>query len=208
MLKNFTDKQKLKLVVDLFNFVYFHVKHPLQLYTAQCFRLRLLSYGALIETNMATKSKSVLFVCLGNICRSPMAEFLFKDMVRNSSQPLSWRIDSAGYADWNEGCFPEELVEIVLSENSIPIGEHRARKIRQSDFDDFDFILTLDEAVMAKLVKEKPKNSKAKLELLRQYDPAQEIVKDPYCGTKADYEKVFRQCKVSLTNFLRAVTEI
>jgi protein-tyrosine-phosphatase len=156
---------------------------------------------------MATKTKSVLFICLGNICRSPMAEFVFKDMVKNSGQSASWKIDSAGFVDWNEGNSPEELVEIVLLENSIPVGEHRARKIRKSDFNDFDYILSMDEAVMDKLVKQKPKESRAKLELLRQYDPAEEIFKDPYCGSKADFEKVLRQCKLCLTNFLEAVNK-
>ena len=136
-----------------------------------------------------------------------MAEFLFKELVKNSGQSASWKIDSAGFVDWNEGCNPEELVKIVLSENSIPVGEHTARKIRNSDFSDFDYILSMDEAVMDKLVEQKPDKSKAKLELLRRYDPLQEIIKDPYYGTKADYEKVFRQCKVSLTNFLEAVNE-
>jgi low molecular weight phosphotyrosine protein phosphatase len=156
---------------------------------------------------MATKTKSVLFICLGNICRSPMAEFVFKEMVKNSGQSASWRIDSAGFADWNAGNSPQELVKIVLSENSIPVGEHRARKIRNSDFSDFDYILSMDEAVMNELVKQKPKECRAKLELLRRYDPAQEIIEDPYCGSKADYEKVFRQCKVCLTNFLEAVDQ-
>lgn len=136
-----------------------------------------------------------------------MAEFVFKELVRNSGQSASWRIDSAGFVDWNEGCNPEELVRIVLSENSIPVGEHIARKVRNSDFSDFDYILSMDEAVMDKLVKQKPGGSKAKLELLRWYDPSQEVIKDPYCGTKADYEKVFKQCKVSLTNFLEAVNK-
>ena len=156
---------------------------------------------------MATKTKSVLFICLGNICRSPMAEFVFKEMVKKSGQSATWKIDSAGFVDWNEGNSPEELVEVVLSDNSIPVREHRARKIRKSDFSDFDYILSLDEAVMDKLVKQKPKESKAKLELLRRYDPAQEIISDPYCGSKGDFEKVFRQCNVCLTNFLEAANK-
>ena len=156
---------------------------------------------------MAAETKSVLFICLGNICRSPMAEFVFKELVKNSGQPASWRIDSAGFVDWNEGCNPEELVGIVLSENCIPVGEHKARKIRNNDFSNFDYILSMDEAVMDKLVRQKPHESTAKLELLRLYDPSQEIIKDPYCGTKADYEKVFRQCKICLTNFLEAVNK-
>ena len=136
-----------------------------------------------------------------------MAEFVFKEMVKNFGQSAAWKIDSAGFVDWNEGSSPEELVEIVLSENSIPVGEHRARKIQNSDFNDFDYILSLDEDVMGKLVRQKPKDSRAKLELLRRYDPAQEIINDPYCGSKADYEKVFRQCNVCLPNFLDAANK-
>ena len=134
-----------------------------------------------------------------------MAEFVFTDMVKNSGRSAFWKIDSAGYVDWNEGNSPEDLVEVVLSENSIPVHKHRARKIRSRDYSDFDYILSMDEGVMDSLVKQKPKECRAKLELLRHYDPAQEIIKDPYCGTKSDYEKVFRQCKVCLSNFLEAV---
>lgn len=80
---------------------------------------------------MATKNeaKSVLFVCLGNICRSPMAKFIFQDMVNNLGQSDCWTIDSAGYADWNKGSRPQQMVEIVLSDHSIPVSEHRARQI-------------------------------------------------------------------------------
>lgn len=166
-----------------------------------------LPFSASLKANMASETKSVLFICFGNICRSPMAEFVFKDMVKNSDYPASWRVDSAGFVDWNEGNNPEEMVDIVLSENSIPVDKHRARKVRESDFNEFDYILSLDEGVMEKLVRQKPKECRAKLELLRRYDPAEEIIKDPYCGSKADYEKVFRQCKVCLTNFFKAVTE-
>ncbi|XP_046862614.1 low molecular weight phosphotyrosine protein phosphatase-like [Xenia sp. Carnegie-2017] len=154
---------------------------------------------------MSIQGKSVLFVCRGNICRSPMAMFLLKHIVKDKE---GWVIDSAGYEDWNTGCGPQEHVYNVMSEHSIPSGDHRARKIEKSDFDRFDYVLCLDEYVMRKLKEEYPDPSRcrAKLQLLREYDPKKEVFEDPYRGTKSDYEKVFQQCQVCLKNFFHAVS--
>lgn len=130
-----------------------------------------------------------------------MAEALFREMTRKSGQSHVWRIDSAGIHA-SDGSPPSDGTLRILSENSIPIGELRARKIEDKDFREFDFILSMDEWVMEKLVRQKPKDSKAKLELLRRYDPEQKVFKDPYEGTKQDFEEVFRQCEVCLTQFL------
>ena len=152
------------------------------------------------------KQKSVLFVCYGNICRSPMAEALFREMVKKNSRSLSWRIDSAGFVDWNEGSKPDVGTLTVLSENSIPVGEHRARKMEKKDFYEFDFIFSMDEFVTEKLLVQTPHDSKAKVEPLRRYDPEQQIFEDPYGGTKADFEKVFRQSIVCLKHFLEKIS--
>ena len=87
----------------------------------------------------------------------------------------------------------------------IPVGNQHARKISANDFYDFDFILSIDEGVMEELLQLKPEDSNVKVELLRRYHPNQDVIKDPYCGTKADFEKVFRQSQVCLTRFLESI---
>jgi protein-tyrosine phosphatase len=87
----------------------------------------------------------VLFVCLGNICRSPMAEALFAHKVKLAGLEDQITADSAGTGDWHVGELPHMGTRQILAKNGVGY-EHRARQIIPSDLDDFDYVIVMDEA--------------------------------------------------------------
>jgi protein-tyrosine phosphatase len=87
----------------------------------------------------------VLFVCLGNICRSPMAEAVFSNLVREAGLDDKIEADSAGTGDWHLGERPHQGTRRILQENSIPY-DGRARHIDRTDHDRFDYIVAMDNA--------------------------------------------------------------
>lgn len=95
--------------------------------------------------------KSIIFVCLGNICRSPLAEGIAKEYcIKNN---LNLTIDSAGTGDWHIGEAPCENSIIVGKKNGIDISTQRARKVTKEDFDKFDLVIGLDDSNIQNLKK-------------------------------------------------------
>lgn len=90
----------------------------------------------------------VLFVCLGNICRSPMADAVFQDMIKKASLSDKIEVDSAGTGSWHVGESAHRGTLVVLKRNGIPY-QGRARQFIHADFDKFDYILTMDSANLA-----------------------------------------------------------
>lgn len=85
----------------------------------------------------------ILMVCLGNICRSPIAEGILHDMALKAN--LDWYVDSAGTGPWHVGERPDPRAIAVCAKNGVDIRGQRARQIRRSDLDEFDLILTMDD---------------------------------------------------------------
>ncbi|XP_070705287.1 low molecular weight phosphotyrosine protein phosphatase isoform X2 [Pempheris klunzingeri] len=144
----------------------------------------------------ATQTKSVLFVCLGNICRSPIAEAVFRKMATDAGAVDKWVIDSGATSDWNIGSSPDARGVACLRSHDIETS-HRARQVTKDDFMSFEYILCMDESNLSDLNRKAKsvENSQAKIELLGSYDPLkQRIIKDPYYGSDDDFEKVYEQC--------------
>ncbi|XP_044026260.1 low molecular weight phosphotyrosine protein phosphatase isoform X2 [Siniperca chuatsi] len=144
----------------------------------------------------ATSTKSVLFVCLGNICRSPIAEAVFRKMATDAGVVDKWVIDSGATSDWNIGSSPDARGLACLRKHGIETS-HRARQVTKDDFMSFEYILCMDESNLSELNRKANlvKNSQAKIELLGSFDPQkQRIIKDPYYGSDEDFEKVYEQC--------------
>lgn len=85
----------------------------------------------------------VLFVCLGNICRSPAAEGLMRDVVERHVDSERWEIDSAGIGDWHTGQLPDKRMRVHANRRGYNL-THHARQVKSSDFENFDLIIAMD----------------------------------------------------------------
>ncbi|XP_035534779.1 low molecular weight phosphotyrosine protein phosphatase isoform X1 [Morone saxatilis] len=156
---------------------------------------------------MATAGKkSVLFVCLGNICRSPIAEAVFQKMATDAGVVDKWRIDSAATSTYEIGSSPDHRGQACMKRHDVPMS-HVARQVTKEDFLNFEYILCMDENNLSELNRKAKlvKDYKAKIELLGSYDPQkQRIIKDPYYGSDEDFEKVYEQCVRCCKAFLES----
>lgn len=147
----------------------------------------------------------VLFVCLGNICRSPLAAALFEHRVLNSNLKVTFEIDSAGILNYHAGKPADERVLQLLRERNIPIN-HVARRIQVEDFDYYDYIFAMDEENYESINKFAPlKNYRAKVLHFRKFDPYNQgsfTVPDPYYGSINDFQLVFNICDDVVDNLI------
>jgi protein-tyrosine phosphatase len=135
----------------------------------------------------------ILMVCLGNICRSPMAEGILEHKVKKAG--LNWVIDSAGTNGYHVGEPPHRLSQKVAKLNGIDICHQRARQFVPEDFERYDKIYALAEDVMAEIrwiAGKKFNSSKVDL-LLNELHPGKNLsVPDPWYGTEPGYHEVFK----------------
>lgn len=153
------------------------------------------------------KKKSVLFVCLGNICRSPIAEAVFRQQLKESGQLESWNVDSAGTGDYHIGSEPDPRTLKTLKRHNITDYEHYARQITPKDFEDFDFILVMDDENLDDVCS--MVNGSDKVKLLGSYDDTatSDQVQDPYYGRGDEgFDRVFKQCWQCCSEFLKSVS--
>ncbi|RZF36220.1 hypothetical protein LSTR_LSTR008546 [Laodelphax striatellus] len=152
--------------------------------------------------------KSALFICLGNICRSPIAEAVCKKVVVDLGVSNRWHIDSAAIGPWHVGNPPDPRAISTLKAHGLST-QHRARQLSTEDFRKFDYIFGMDEENMDALKTRTPKDSKAECLLLGSFDPSGEtIIRDPYYDRgDAGFEKCYQQCVSSCTEFIKKIHE-
>ena len=133
-------------------------------------------------------SYSVLFVCLGNICRSPLAEAALREEARR--RRLDLIIDSAGTGDWHAGEPPDDRAQAVALKNGVDISALRARQVTRADFRRFTHIVALDEQNLADLRRLAPADVAAELSLLLDWIPGRQGqgVVDPWFGDDAGFD--------------------
>ncbi len=127
---------------------------------------------------------SVLFVCLGNICRSPTAEGVFRHLVEREGLADAVRVDSAGTGAWHIGSPPDSRAQVAARRRGIDLSRQRARQTRTSDFETFDYILAMDRANFATLAADCPGNARQRIHMFLDFAPGLDAreVPDPYYG--------------------------
>jgi len=147
----------------------------------------------------------ILFVCLGNICRSPMAEGLFKHLIRTLHQELlnRFEVDSAGTAGYHIGSLPDHRMRATALSHGFELTS-KARKITSADLDTYDFIIAMDRSNQGDIELLKRPPYKAKVMLMREFDTGIEFdVPDPYFGGMDGFEKVFDILEKNLSSFIK-----
>ncbi len=156
--------------------------------------------------NEPNKPRKILFVCLGNICRSPAAEGVMKSVLE-SENAMGWTIDSAGTGDYHIGDLPDSRMRSAARRRGLDL-VHRCRQVRESDFEDFDIIIGMDANNMANLRRMAPTTEAvAKLKHIAEFLPAgcgYDYVPDPYYEGAEGFELVLDLLENACRNIYQA----
>lgn len=135
---------------------------------------------------------SVLFVCLGNICRSPTAHGVFRHMLAQSSLAGQVRVDSAGTGAWHAGEPPDKRAQQEALRRDVNLSDLRARQVTPEDFEKFDYVLAMDHQNLRDLKAACPMSLQHKVQLFLSYaDVPEDEVPDPYYGGAKGFQHVF-----------------
>ena len=134
----------------------------------------------------------ILFVCMGNICRSPSAEGVFRHVLARRAPELEVDVDSAGTHDYHVGEAPDARALAAARRRGIDIAGLRARRVAMEDFERFDLILAMDEENLLELTRRAQAEYHERIRLLMEYAPdvGRRAVPDPYYGGEQGFEDV------------------
>ncbi|MDD3444086.1 MAG: low molecular weight phosphotyrosine protein phosphatase [Zavarzinia sp.] len=154
---------------------------------------------------MSAEKPAILFVCLGNICRSPLAEGAMRHVAARAGVAL--RVDSAGTGDWHVGEPPDRRAQAVAARHGVDISDLRGRQVTALDFRYFTHVVALDRRNLADLEAIRPKDGGARLSLLLDHVPGREgqAVADPYYGDTAGFEVTWAEVMAGAEGLLRLI---
>lgn len=155
--------------------------------------------------------KRILFVCLGNICRSPAAEGILRAIVAGHGDEARWEIDSAGIGDWHIGQLPDQRMRVHARRRGYDL-THHARQVRESDFDRFDLIIGMDSANIEDLRSLAPTpEAMAKIKpmahWLRTIATRYDYIPDPYYEGAEGFELVLDLLQDACANLYADLTD-
>jgi len=149
-------------------------------------------------------SYKIVFVCLGNICRSPLAEVIFKKLVGEKGKEKGFLIESRGIGGWyaGEGAHPETLRN--AKKHRLDLTKHRSKQLTKKDLKEFDIIVAMDRSNLRDIKRMNPKGSK-KIFLIRDYDDKRDSpdVPDPFY--EGGFEEVYQILRRSCSNLLETL---
>ncbi|WP_150298947.1 low molecular weight protein-tyrosine-phosphatase [Pseudomonas profundi] len=150
----------------------------------------------------------VLFVCLGNICRSPSAQGVFEKLLASSELASDVAVGSAGTADYHVGKPPDRRAIAAASRRGVDISTLSARAVADSDFAEFDLILAADHSNLQELLRRAPADCAAKIRLFMSYAPNDgEEIPDPYYGGDQGFEGVLDMLERASQGLLASLGE-
>lgn len=151
----------------------------------------------------------VLFVCMGNICRSPTAEGVFAKLVQEHGLEQVISIDSAGTHAYHVGDAPDLRAQRAAKERGIDLSKQRARKVVRGDFEDFDYILAMDAENYSLLMDACPTHLQQKISLFLDFAPQLGVkeVPDPYYGGQYGFERVLDLTEAASAGLLAAIKQ-
>lgn len=147
--------------------------------------------------------RRILFVCLGNICRSPLGEGLLRSMAAERGLDRKIITQSAGTGGWHQGDLPDPRSIETARRHGVDITGQRARKITHADFNAFDMIFAMDRSNLRDLVRIAPHDSSADIHLFMDFVSGEtRDVPDPYYGDAKDFEQVYSMLRDGCTRLL------
>ncbi|KZK84823.1 Low molecular weight protein-tyrosine-phosphatase YfkJ [Pseudovibrio sp. W64] len=154
---------------------------------------------------MVFLQRRVLFVCLGNICRSPLAEGVFRHHVKQAGLEEQIYVDSAGTANWHSGKKPDIRSIQTAQKHGVDISKQEARQLVDEDFEKFHYIIAMDASNLANIQSKAPYLHTANVRLLLQDE--QKDVPDPYYGANEGFDEVYDLVSNGTYNLLQEIRE-
>jgi len=157
---------------------------------------------------MRARPIGVLFVCTGNICRSPTAEGVFRRLVADAGMSEAVVADSAGTHDYHVGEPPDPRAQVAASERGYDLSGLRARRLERADLERFDLIIAMDRGHLRALSRLAQPGAAGKLRLMMSYAKslAQDDVPDPYYGGSEDFERVLDMLEDAASGLLDSLS--
>lgn len=148
----------------------------------------------------------VLFVCMGNICRSPTAEGVFRHVLERAGLRERVLIDSAGTGDWHVGSPPDSRACVAAAQRGYDLSALRGRQVTRRDFAEFDYVIAMDDENVRTLMRISPRDQRHKIRLFTDFSSnGASSVPDPYSGGPEDFELVLDLVEDAAQGLLRHI---